>query len=256
MENQKKSFTSPSKLKAAIVYVLMIFIGTTFLSILFGMIVASIKGVDASTVANSFWSKDPIPSDIKECMLIGQGYGNFLGYFIAFGAVLLWMRDDFIIDFRQIKEDKKFYGVIIPAFMIGFAGIAILIDYLFGLIVSSSENQNTIVELLKSDGRIPMIISTVIFAPIIEEMIYRKAIFSVTQSYNLPLTYVMSIMLFALPHMLSTSANIGTWFLQLIPYVLCGGLLCMIYHLSGYNVYASIAAHMLNNILAVLFVFI
>jgi hypothetical protein len=34
MENQKKSFTSPSKLKAAIVYVLMIFIGTTFLSIL------------------------------------------------------------------------------------------------------------------------------------------------------------------------------------------------------------------------------
>jgi uncharacterized membrane protein len=65
MDNQKKSFTSPSKLKAAIVYVLMIFIGTTFLSILCGMIVASIKGVDANAVANSFWSKDPIPSDIK-----------------------------------------------------------------------------------------------------------------------------------------------------------------------------------------------
>ena len=115
---------------------------------------------------------------------------------------------------------------------------------------------NTIVELLKSDGRIPMIISTVIFAPVVEEMIYRKAIFSISKDYSLPLAYTMSIVLFALPHMLSTSSSVGTWFLQLIPYALCGGLLCMIYHLSGYNVYASIAAHMLNNILAVLFVFI
>ena len=256
MNNQKRSFTSPSKLKAAIVYVLMIFIGTTFLSILCGMITASIKGVDANAVANSFWSNEPVSNEIKECQLIGHGYGNFIGYFIAFGAVLLWMRDDFIQDFRQLKENKKFYGIIIPAFMIGFAGIAVLIDYLFGLIVSSSENQNTIVELLKSDGRVPMIISTVIFAPVVEEMIYRKAIFSISKDFSLPLAYTMSIVLFALPHMLSTSSSVGIWFLQLIPYALCGGLLCMIYHLSGYNVYASIAAHMLNNILAVLFVFI
>jgi membrane protease YdiL (CAAX protease family) len=56
--------------------------------------------------------------------------------------------------------------------------------------------------------------------------------------------------------MLTTSTSFGTWVLISIPYLIDGALLAAIYHLSKKNVYASIAAHMLNNLVAVILVFI
>ena len=256
MENTKHSFTSPSKLKATILYVLLIFIGNALFAILFSMLIAGTRGLDFNQVANSFFNSDPISEELSECKLLGQGWGNFLAYFLACAGIILWMRNDFISDFNKIKENKKWYSIIIPVFAIGFAAIAFGIDMLFGLWTPGSENQTTIESLLRSDAMIPMIISTIIFAPIVEEMIYRKAIFSLAKDTSLPLAYTMSIVLFALPHMLSTASSVGMWFLQLIPYLLCGALLCVVYHLSKYNVYASIAAHMLNNLVAVISVFI
>lgn len=256
MENRNHKFTSPSKLKAVILYVFLIFIGNVVFAILFSIIFAKARGLDPNTVANSFFNTDPISKEMNDCKLLGQGYGNFLAYFLACGGIILWMRNDFITDYEQIKENKKWYMIIIPVFAIAFAGLAFGIDKLFSLWIPGSENQTTIEELLKTDARIPMIISTVLFAPIVEEMIYRKAIFSISKDTSIPLAYTMSIVLFALPHMLSTSSSVGMWFLQLVPYLLCGGLLCVVYHLSKYNVYASIAAHMLNNIIAVIFAII
>ena len=254
MEREKRGFTSPSKLKAAIVSVFMVFIGSTLLSILISMIVASSRGLDANAVASSFFDNSNATNEIMDCQIVGRGYGNFLGYFISLAAIILWMRNDFITDYNSLMENKKKSFILIPILAVSFAGIAILIDYLFGLGIPESDNQSTIVSLLISDARIPMILSTVLFAPIVEEMIYRKAIFSVMRQFNLPLAYVTSIVLFSLPHMLSSSSSVGIWFLQLVPYALCGGLLCFVYHISGYNVYASIAAHMLNNLIAVILV--
>ena len=186
MEKEKRGFTSTSKLKAAIVYVFMIFIGSTLLSILISMIVASQRGLDANAVASSFFDKTNATNEIIDCQIVGQGYGTFLGYFISLAAIILWMRNDFITDYNSLMENKKKSFILIPILSISFAGIAILIDYLFGLWIPESDNQSTIVSLLKSDARIPMILSTVLFAPIVEEMIYRKAIFSVMKNYNLP----------------------------------------------------------------------
>ena len=55
MENTKHSFTSPSKLKATILYVFLIFVGNAILAILFSMLVAKTKGLDANLVVNSFF---------------------------------------------------------------------------------------------------------------------------------------------------------------------------------------------------------
>ena len=41
-----------------------------------------------------------------------------------------------------------------------------------------------------------------------------------------------------------------------IPYLLDGLMLAAVYHLSKKNIYASIAAHMLNNLIAVILVFV
>jgi membrane protease YdiL (CAAX protease family) len=193
---------------------------------------------------------------MKECKLIGSCYGTAVGYFISLLAIVLWMRNDFITDFEMLREKKKFYLIYIPIAAVSFAILAILLDMLFSNFAGDSSNQSSIEAMLHSKGAVPMIMSTVLFAPIVEEMIYRKAIFSLAKDTSLPLAYTMSIVLFALPHMLSTASSVGMWFLQLIPYLLCGALLCVVYHLSKYNVYASIAAHMLNNLIAVISVFI
>lgn len=254
MENKKYSFTSPSRLKAGIIYVLMIFIGITVFSIIFSMIAANSKGIDSNLVASSFFDSNLVTDEIKECQLIGQSYGNLLAYLIAFAGIVLWQRNDLIDDFQKIKEDKKLYAILIPCFSIGFGGLSILIDYLFGKISDKSQNQSVIELILKTEAAIPMIFATIILAPVVEELIYRKSIFAVTKDISLPMAYISSILLFSLPHMLSTSTSVGMWFLQLIPYMLCGGMLCLIYHLSNYNIYVSISAHMLNNLLAVIIV--
>ena len=72
MEKEKRGFTSPSKLKAAIVYVFMIFIGSTLFSILISMIVASQRGLDANAVASSFFDKTNATNEIIDCQIVGQ----------------------------------------------------------------------------------------------------------------------------------------------------------------------------------------
>ena len=110
---------------------------------------------------------------------------------------------------------------------------------------------------MKGPGLVPMIISTIFLAPVIEELIFRKVIFHYTKKYSIVASYLISIILFTLPHMISSSiSNFGVWALQCVPYMVCGGLLCLIYHKSGFNIYSSICAHMLNNALAVVLVFI
>lgn len=258
MDTKERNFFSPSKLKPTIVYIAVIFIGTTFLTMLFSMLAGSIRGLDSNTIANSYFQDIEITEEMKECKLIGSCYGTAVGYFISLLAIVLWMRNDFIADFEMLREKKKFYLIYIPIAAVAFAILAILLDMLFSNFAGDSSNQSSIEAMLHSKGAVPMIMSTVLFAPIVEEMIYRKAIFSVMKEFPVAIPYVTSTILFALPHMLSTSISsvgFGIWILQLLPYLICGALLCLVYHQSKYNVYASIAAHLLNNLLAVILVF-
>ena len=253
MEN--RTFLSPSKLKAAIIYVFLLLIGSVLVSGLVGMIVGSIRGVDPGSVFLAFFQTTP-DENVKVCQTIALGYSNFICYLLSSLGVAFYLRNYLVEDFNKIKEKKKYYLILIPILAISFAGIAYLVDFLFSKIVTSSENQKTIIMIMNSSARVPMIISTVILAPFVEELIYRKAIFEGLRKYSLIPCYVVSIICFALPHMLSAQENIGVWFLQLLPYMILGGMLCFVYHISNHNVYASISAHMLNNLVAVILVFI
>ena len=258
MDQSKKSFLSPSKLKPTIVYLVFVLIGSTFFAILFSMLIGAIKGLDANTIGNSYLNSEiETTKEMDACKIIGSCYGTALAYLIGFLACCIWMRDEFILDFKNIKENKKFYAFYLPISAVSFAIIAVALDLLFSKWVGDSNNQSSIVEMLKSSGAVPMIISTIIFAPVVEEMIYRKALFSAMNAFPVYLSYIASTILFALPHMLSTSiSSVGfhIWLLELLPYLICGALLCLIYHKSKYNIYASIFAHMLNNTIAVIMV--
>lgn len=198
-----------------------------------------------------------ISIEYKEAFSITNGWSNFITYFLCFIVIGFFMHKLLVIDFKNFKINFKKIIIYTILSTILFLVIGYSIDYLFSKIVTSSANQKTIETIINYGGAVPMIISTVILAPVVEELVYRKAIFDLLKKYNVIISYVVSIVFFALPHMLSTNtSNIGIWFLQLIPYLCSGFMLAIIYHKSNYNIYTSIFAHLMNNLLAVILMFI
>lgn len=252
-EEKKKTIFSPNRIVAIIFYILILFIGAGVVTIVLGVILGAKQGLDIETVISSFTAADLTEYEQPYIRVnaLAQGWGNFIGYLLAFLLVGFYMRDDVVTDFRALGEDKKFNSIFIPLAAIGFVGITYIIDILVSIGVESSVNQSTIEAIIQNGGAVPMVIATVLFAPIVEELIYRKAIFSLCKKYGVVACYVLSTIFFTLPHMLSSDmSNIGVWLLQCIPYATSGILLCVIYHKSKYNLYAAIAAHMANNLLA------
>ncbi len=142
--------------------------------------------------------------------------------------------------------------------MIAFGVILYLSSYLISLIynnfgIGESNNQELIVRMVKINP-IVVFFSVVILAPVSEELIFRKSIYNV--SNNKIIYYVCSTFVFGLIHMTSTSTeNISNWFLMLIPYCLSGLVLSLAYERTD-NIYVSIIAHAINNLVAYSLLFI
>jgi membrane protease YdiL (CAAX protease family) len=162
-----------------------------------------------------------------------------------------------IVDFKKIKEKPLYFLAYVGISGFAFLAITTVVSIIFGLFIDDSVNQATIEMIMSNGGAPTMAISVVLLAPILEELVYRKAIFNLLKKYGKPACYAVSIILFTLPHMLSTDmSNMLMWLLQCIPYALSGFLLCYIYDKSNENIYASIGVHMLNNILACILMFV
>ena len=179
---------------------------------------------------------------------------NFIVYFILFIVLIIINRDTLIAEFKKIGN--KVISFIIFA-IFGFIilyGTSYIINYLYNLYnIGVSQNQNSIENYILHGNAILTFITVVIFAPLVEEIIYRYSIFSLIK--NKILAYVVTIICFALPHMLSTNSSISEWLLLMIPYLLSGFILALIYD-SSKNIYASIVAHCLNNLLAFIIILI
>ena len=118
---------------------------------------------------------------------------------------------------------------------------------------------NTIINYslhLKENDRV-QVSFTEVATPLVEELIYRKAIFKLLDKKHIVLSYVVSTIVFVLPHMLSTPINnFGDWLLLCVPYFISAILLCLVYHLSKKNVYASWFVHMINNLVTFILILI
>ncbi len=257
MVNSKRTVTN--RITFIIIYFLAIFIlGSVFIYLFSAVYITDNKNIDYNTLIKFIAGTNVEVSDLasyNEASGKIQGYANMLSYLIVFASSLFLMKSEYDRSLDDLNKHKKLY-FIIPILGILFTAIAYLVDYLVSLAVPSTENQTTIVSIMKTNGMIPMIITTVFLAPVVEELIYRGVIFGFTKK-NVALGYIFSIILFVLPHMISTPiSNIGTWLLMCVPYLVSAVLLCLIYHKTNFNIYASICAHMLNNILAVILIFI
>lgn len=251
----KEKLKGPYMPFAILIYLLLWLLIGTLLVFLFLVITSKIYDVSLSNISNYYLNKkNTLVGNEINAYYTALGYGNALTYILMAIGVCFYLRDHFYLDFYNLKRNKKFFAIYISITTSIFCVILLCITKWWPY--TRSNNQETTELILKYDGFIPMILATMFFAPIVEEAIYRKCIFHYLRSYHPAFSIIASSIPFALIHMLSTSTSFSNWMLEFIPYLISALLLASIYYFGKKNIFASLIAHMANNILAVILIFI
>ena len=127
--------------------------------------------------------------------------------------------------------------------------LAQVLAMLFNYTAETSQNQAAIVEMLLSPYMLLMVINAVIFAPIVEELVFRKAFFSIIK--NKWVALVVSSLMFSLIHILA-EPTIGGFIVNLVIYAGSGIGFGYIYLNNKENVYTTILVHALWNLMSIL----
>lgn len=163
--------------------------------------------------------------------------------------IFIIFRKELITDFKNFTSNKgkwffKYLGI--------FVG-SVLIMGLFNFIISkitnidTSENEKLVREYIKILP-VYMTVSTVIYAPFVEEILFRKCIRKIIKGNDkyIQAAYVLvSAIVFGLIHVLTLDASFYE-ILMGIPYMVVGLSLAYIY-LKTDNVFASMQFHLMHN---------
>lgn len=235
-------------------YLIIYLIGGTLVVYLLASLIANINNYNLTEFLSVMESSSKSNYDIYLKATFCNALGNMLVYLFMFIAVVIINRKYLFAELKKIKEHPVSLLIIILGGFAFLYGITFAINYLYDMYnIGVSTNQNAIVSYILDGNAFITFLATIIFAPLVEELVYRAAIFRAIN--NRVVSYVVSILFFALPHMLSTSTTPLEWFLLLIPYVFSGFMLALVYD-SSKNIYASWAVHLLNNLLAFILVLV
>lgn len=154
---------------------------------------------------------------------------------------------------KDIFKKFKNYKNVLMGLALGILLIAVTIAYnnLIDAIVGKYEPIDNEILAREFIAKYPFLaVFTIgLIGPIIEELTYRFGLFELCKKKNLILAYIMSIFLFASIHFLSSN-DIKVTLLNLPNYLIAGGILTFSYH--KYSLEASLTAHILNNMFAII----
>lgn len=248
----------PNKIVALVTYLLCFTLLGSILVYLILYLVSLGYNLEYGYLLNNINKKASEIGDLAyNAILLSKCVTNIIIYLIAIVVIVIFMRDELKIDFDKMKDNPKFY-LLFSLTALAFVGLAYGINQLSLLLPQESVNQQGLVEMFKSNLGIPIIILTIIFAPLIEELVFRKCIFTFTKNSPVIVRFLISSVAFTIVHAISSigSFEAGYFFLLCVPYFLDSMLLCAIYYFGKENVYMSFLAHLLNNVLALIFVLI
>ena len=203
-------------------------------------------------------NKDKIIShNIKQAYFYNENIINFSVYLIAFIVIILMLYKDLKTDSKLFYKDinKSLYRI--PVFFIAmFVVLNVVVDNILTEMQSllkyeilSSVNQSSIELLLNDKLGILMVISAIIFAPFVEELVFRKAFVNTIKSK--PLALYTSSLVFGLIHCLGETSP-EAMVINLISYMSAGLILGGIYLFSKKNIYISIYVHLIWNAMSFL----
>lgn len=192
-----------------------------------------------------------------------NSYGSALVNFILYVVLIVGL---VLLLFNAIKADvlrlNSFKDAIIPAlfgvlivYLGNIAGnmLTIIVSSLFKERVVESVNQASIVDILSTNYAPLMIIAVVLLGPIVEELVFRKSMFSLFK--NKIAALIISSLAFGLIHVLGES-SIQTMIIAIIPYLVPGLALGYIYLKNDENIIIPIITHVLLNTISVILIFL
>lgn len=182
---------------------------------------------------------------------------NFLVYAALLPALGFLLFPNIKDDWEKFKQNKSLLIGIFAGlgFVYGASLTITLLFQLFNVPQLTSANQASIETQLLGPGWPLMLISAVILGPIIEELIFRKAIFELTRNKWVGLA--VSSIIFASIHVvteLGDITNFAHFLITFLPYLAMGAAFGATYIVYKQNVITVIGAHMLWNLIATLVV--
>lgn len=174
----------------------------------------------------------------------------FSSYLIGVAVSLAIFGKDNIIDvLKNFKVSKKVRDGI------SLAIIMVCCTLVYNLIISKlhpmTDNENeAAVENMIINNPYLSFFTVVIFAPILEEITYRFALFGVSKKLNRIAAYIITMLVFAFLHFdfSATGEKMVIELLNLPAYIIAAGFLTFAYDYGGLA--TSISAHAFNNLLS------
>lgn len=252
-----KNLLKPNSAIAVLIYVVIMFLGTSIFAIFFGMIAANVAGIPLTDMMNAL-SGQAAPEAAKNLSVVVFTISTFLGYLLLSMSSTIYTRDVLYLDFLKIKKSPKKFIITTILFAAIFYAISSGIDELSSYLTdgSISQNQQTIIEQLTGQFGFLNVISVIFLAPVVEEIIFRKCIFKLCENFSKIIPFILSTVSFSIIHMVGSNGSGLEWILIYLPYFTSGLLLTAIYYYTKENVYASIFAHFINNLVAVISIFV
>ncbi len=218
----------------------------TFIYIYSALMAVSI--VDSSSIASIFDENNPYYAEILSMVQMMFNL-PLIGFFIYV------LRKDFKEDWNKLKTNvKKSISYIVIGIIACYVltAVASTIYELFG-ITGTSDNQEIINDALTGNGKIPMIISVILFAPFVEEILFRKLLFgTIEDKFKLKpiVAIIASTLVFSLIHVSS-----GDNLIYIFQYIPLAFVITYSYYKSDRNIFVPIGIHFLNNLVSVLVVY-
>lgn len=176
---------------------------------------------------------------------------------LVFALIILLIFKDSLIeqwkDFFKEKKENILYGFVIGFVMLFVASIVGgLLSMAFGA-QTDSQNQ-AVIENLAQAHPVIIVITSVILAPIVEELLFRGTIFGWLYELHPMIAHLGSAFLFGFVHIMDAvlSGNYQEWY-QIFAYFLMGAVLSFLYEKRN-NIYVPILSHMMNNLISILLV--
>jgi len=264
-----KELLKTNPITIIMMYLIIYIFGTLIISLFVSLIVGNCNGIGFNEAFKIGMTKVSPDSENARIYFEIQSYTNFFSYLLMFLVIPFFGRDYLKNEIKVFKDYKKVLVIVFEAIV--FASVSQGLSYFstflldkIGASSATSENELLIKNMILYGGKPLIVISTVIFAPIVEELVYRKALISILDNWanNLNISkeklkaifsIVISGLIFALPHMLSSQGYTPlAWLILFLVYFISGAILGVIYYYNNKNVYASWSAHTLNNLIAVI----
>lgn len=195
--------------------------------------------------------------EVEKLNNLGSAIQNFSLYLVLIIGLLIVTWEVLKNDLLRLDKSKKPLQAGLIGVLLVYGGnivgqmITILLEALFKERVVESLNQLSITNILASKYSLIIIFTIVVMGPLVEEIIFRKTIFSFFK--NKKAAIIVSSLAFGLIHVIGET-SLSALLITLIPYLIPGLVFGYIYAKNDENIVVPLISHVVLNAISVILI--